>query len=62
MPAGSQDTELGSASPDYTLSQKSRIRNNKFLRVTAHLVPTSDKLSAPTLTSWDMQISCAPNQ
>jgi hypothetical protein len=60
--AGSPDTELGSASPDYTLLTDGQRRGNLFLRVTAHLAPSSDRFYAPTLSSWDMQIDCSDNQ
>jgi hypothetical protein len=60
--AGQPDTELGAASPDYTLLTNTQIRNNYFLRVTATLTPSTDLLHAPTLSQWDMQIDCAPNQ
>jgi hypothetical protein len=61
-PAGSPDTELGAASPNATLLAAAQPQNNAFLRMTAHLVPSSDKLHAPTLSSWDMQIDCQANQ
>jgi hypothetical protein len=62
QPAGSPDTELGSASPDYTLLTDVQSRGDLFLRVTAHLTPSSDLFHAPTLASWDMQIDCPDNQ
>jgi hypothetical protein len=62
VPAGTPDTQVGAASPDYTLLTNSRIRGYDFLRVTAHLVPTSNGVDAPTLSSWNMQIDCLPNQ
>lgn len=60
--AGSPDTQLGSASIDYTLKTKGRPRSHKYLRVTSHLVPSADKLKAPTLSSWDLQVSCADSE
>ncbi len=56
--SGKPDTELGSESTDYTLQKNNRQRSNAFLRITYHLVPSTDKLSAPTLWSWDQQVSC----
>jgi hypothetical protein len=62
QPAGTPDTELGSASPDATLLADKLSQNNYYLRVTAHLAPSSDLLSTPVLSSWDMQIDCVDNQ
>jgi hypothetical protein len=62
VPPASPDTQLGAASPDATLAAKGRPRDRPFLRVIARLVPTSDKLKSPTLSSWDLQISCAASQ
>jgi hypothetical protein len=62
QPAGTPDTELGSASPDATLLADKLSQNNYYLRVIAHLAPSSDLLSTPVLSSWDMQIDCVDNQ
>lgn len=55
-------TTAGSTSPDYSLQKANQVENYNYLRVTAHLVPSSNKLSAPTLMSWDMQVDCQPIQ
>ena len=56
------DTQAGSAVVDTTLAAKSRSRVQPFLRVKSHLVPSADKLSAPTLKAWNLQADCTPTQ
>jgi hypothetical protein len=60
--SGSPDTEVSSASPDSTLAVNVRNQTNNFLRVTAHLAPSTDKQHTPTLVQWDMQIDCVDKQ
>jgi hypothetical protein len=60
--AGSPDTQAGSAVVDTTLKANGRARRNNYLRVVAHLAPSTDKLKAPTLKSWDLQYDCIPAQ
>jgi hypothetical protein len=60
--AGMVDTTIGSASPDSTFLRNVRARNQNYVRVTIHLAPSSDLTKAPTLTWWDMQVDCVPNQ
>ncbi len=56
--AGTPDTRNGSVVVHDTLKKYSRDLNAKYVRVSAKLVPSSDKLSAPTLNSWNLQTSC----
>jgi hypothetical protein len=60
--AGSPSTNAGSVIVDTTLLLKGRTHNLPFLRITSHLAPSTDKLSAPTLSSWDLQVSCQPSE
>ncbi|APR79980.1 Cell division protein FtsH [Minicystis rosea] len=55
---GSPSTNAGSAVVDSTLLAKSRSRIKNFLRVTSHLIPSTDNLSAPVLSAWNLQVSC----
>ena len=56
------NTTVGSLIVDKTLDYNGRSRVKKFLRVQAHLVPSTDKKSAPTLQSWNLQADCFPVQ
>jgi hypothetical protein len=60
--AGSPDTRTGSATVQNTLAANSRNLNSSHLRISAKLVPTTDKLQAPTLNSWNLQTSCQESQ
>jgi hypothetical protein len=60
--AGSPSTNAGSVIVDTTLLLKGRIHNLPYLRITSHLTPSSDKLSAPVLSAWDLQVSCLPSE
>ena len=60
--AGSPDTRSGSATVQNTLAANSRNLNFPHLRISARLVPTTDKLQAPVLTSWNLQTSCQESQ
>lgn len=55
------NTSAGSAVVHDTLVAKGRTLNLPFLRVVSHLAPTSDKLAAPTLSAWNLQIDCRPH-
>lgn len=57
---GSPSTNAGSVVVDTTLLAKGRAHHLPYLRITSHLAPSADKLSAPTLSAWDLQVSCAP--
>ena len=59
---GAPSTNAGSAVVDTTLLLKGRTHNLPFLRVTSHLAPSTDKLSAPILSAWDLQVSCQPSE
>lgn len=60
--AGSPNTELGSAVVSETLIANDRLENQPFLRMTVRLFPSSDKLQAPTLRSWNLEASCQDSQ
>lgn len=60
--SGSPDTRTGSATVQNTLAANSRNLNSSHLRVSARLVPTTSKLEAPVLTSWNLQTSCQESQ
>ena len=60
--AGSPDTQTGSATVQDALEANSRNANSTHLRISARLVPTTDLLSAPVLTSWNLQTSCQESQ
>jgi len=60
--ASSGSTNAGSAVVDTTLDASGRIRNLPALRITSHLSPSTDKLSAPVLNAWDLQLDCQPLQ
>jgi hypothetical protein len=59
---GSPDTQNGSAVVDTTLVNADKPRANSFLRVTSTLKPSTDKLSAPTLSAWNLQFTCVDDQ
>lgn len=59
---GPPNTLLGAAVVDTTLAAKGRARGLPFLRMTSHLAPSTDKLKAPVLGAWDLQVDCKPNQ
>ena len=56
--AGSPNTTAGSAVVDETLRINGRGRAKNFLRVTSRLKTSTDKLQAPTLSAWNLQMSC----
>jgi hypothetical protein len=60
--AGSPNTSAGSAAVSTTLLARGRPRNLPYLRVVSHLTPSVDKLSAPTLSAWDLQVDCQPDE
>ena len=62
VPSGTPDTELGAALVDSTLSKFGRPRHLPYLRVTTRLVPSTDKQKAPTLSSWDLQLTCVDSE
>ena len=49
------DTQTGAAILDETLRDAGIARNLPFARVTARLIPTSDKFAAPVLKTWNLQ-------
>jgi len=62
VPLGTPDTQLGSALIDAALVKNGRARTSRYLRVTSRLVPSSDQQKAPTLSSWDLQMSCVDSE
>jgi hypothetical protein len=60
--AGSPSSSAGAVIVDTTLLLAGRIHNLPYLRITSHLAPSADKLSAPTLSAWDLQVSCQPSE
>jgi hypothetical protein len=60
--SGSPDTRAGSATVQDALIAAGRNPNAPHLRVSAKLVPTTDLLQAPVLTSWNLQTSCQTAQ
>lgn len=60
--AGSPDTQAGSATVQDALEAAGRPLNQPFLRISARLMPSSDKLTAPVLESWNLQTSCQTAQ
>jgi hypothetical protein len=59
---GTPDTQQGGTVVDTTLAHNGRPRQSPFLRMRAHLIPSSDRLLAPTLESWNLEISCRPSE
>jgi hypothetical protein len=43
---------------DKSLAQASVPRTQNYLRIKATLTPSTDLLSRPTITGWDLQVSC----
>lgn len=57
---GPPNTVTGSAVVETSLLAANRAINLPFLRVTSHLAPSTDKLNAPVLKSWNLAASCIP--
>lgn len=57
------DTQIGAADLGAYLTAQTPNQSKKpFLRVRAHLEPSSDKSVGPKLTSWYLEMDCAPNE
>lgn len=56
------DTQNGSLDVDATLYDESVDRTLPYLRITSHLIPSTDKLFAPTLESWNLTFDCLPGE
>ena len=54
------DTHNGMAIVNTLFVNHSLPRNNPVARVRVHLVPSTDKLSAPTLSAWNLTFDCLP--
>lgn len=57
-----QGTTTGAASVHATLVSAGLNTKTPYLRVRSRLMPTTDKLSAPTLSSWNLAVSCPPSE
>jgi hypothetical protein len=62
QPAGTPDTQLGSADVDNTFVVNDRPRHNAYVRVTSNLVPSSNQTQSSRLVSWNLQMDCAPDE
>ena len=62
MVANAGPQNAGSAVVDTTLAKYGLPRNQSYLRVTSHLAPSADKLTAPVLSGWNLQYSCVPSE
>lgn len=60
--AGSPDTETGAVLSIDALEKFGRQTNLNHVRIRSYLVPSSDGLSAPTLNSWNLQMTCLDAQ
>ncbi|MFO0568462.1 MAG: choice-of-anchor L domain-containing protein [Polyangiaceae bacterium] len=56
------DTQNGSAVVTNTLALYGLNAKSRFVQVRSRLVPSSDKLSAPTLHAWNLEVSCQPGE
>lgn len=52
------DTQNGGLVVDETLVANGRRRDSPFLRITSKLSPSSDQQAAPTLSAWNLSITC----
>lgn len=59
---GSLDTQNGSVVVDTTLLNAGLSSASRFLKIRSRLNPSTDKQSGPTLVSWNLDVSCRPNQ
>lgn len=57
-----RDTQNGSLVVDDVLSALALARQNPFVRIRSHLVPTTDALDAPELHSWNLEFACEPGE
>jgi hypothetical protein len=56
------NTIIGSAPVHDTLAGASLNTQARFVRVRSRLVPSADGLQAPSMSNWNLQLSCQPNQ
>jgi hypothetical protein len=56
------NTTVGAAVASTTLAANGLVGNLPFVRVRSRLVPSTDKLAAPTLASWNLELSCPPTE
>jgi hypothetical protein len=57
---GNPNTQQGGALVDTTLFKNERPRDLSALRMRAHLLASSDRMRAPTLETWNLEVSCRP--
>lgn len=55
-------TQIGGAVVSETLKANGFSLVNPYLRVRSRLRPSTDQYQAPTLQSWNLQISCVPSE
>jgi hypothetical protein len=51
-------SSAGDVYVDQSLAQGSLLRTQNYVRIKASLTPSTDLLSRPTITGWDLQVSC----
>jgi hypothetical protein len=56
--AASPSTTTGSVYVSEAWKNNARPINQNFVRIRSHLVPSTDRLLAPVLQSWNLQLSC----
>ena len=55
-------TSSGAAVVDTTLALSGEQRRNPILQVRSRLTPSTGNLAAPTLQSWNLEVSCVPSE
>lgn len=56
------DTQNGSAVVTTTLAKNGEFASRRFVQLRSRLLPASDKLTAPTLHAWNLEVSCTPGE
>jgi hypothetical protein len=59
--AGTPDTQLGAADVESTFAVNGRPLHNAHVRVTSNLEPSTGGAQTAVLASWNLQMSCVPN-
>jgi hypothetical protein len=59
--AGIPDTQLGAADVESTLAANGRSLHNAHVRITSNLEPSAGGAQTAVLSSWNLQMSCVPN-
>ena len=60
--AGTPNTNAGSVIVENALRANNRMHNLPVLRITSTLSPSTDLLSAPTLSAWDLAFDCTTTE